>query len=180
MSECKILHRSSRMPATTAATTSSAPTMYLLAANHDCDGCSPALRTSSGDEAFAGLGSAFAIVPAGEVLAGAGRGIAGAAVGFAGMPGPAKLLDSFGFAAACADFASGSRAGATAAAAPPEPGCPISRVLCEMWGFAGSANGDADGGGVRRSWPRHRFSSHSTQYSRPGETGNPHAAHCFR
>ena len=92
------------MPATTVATTSSAPTMYLFAANHDCEGCKPALSTSSGDEVLVSFGSALAAAPAGVVSigvawAGAGLAIAGAEAGFIATLGPAKLLNSFGLIA---------------------------------------------------------------------------------
>jgi len=41
--------RKKRITATVAATTTMAPTMYLFAASHDCEGVSPALNTKSGD-----------------------------------------------------------------------------------------------------------------------------------
>ncbi len=157
--------------------------MYLFREIQDCEGSSPALNTNAGAEV------STALVVATDAVSGT-AGIEGAGVGAAGVT---TSLDSFattGDVAGTATFETTSDAlgpantGATAVA----DAAALRRATgAETGSGAGStATGRATFGAAAApgrgvfNWPRHFFSSHSTQSARPAETGKPQASHFFK
>jgi len=142
----------------TRATTSNAPRMYLLAANHDSD-CSAELKN--------GTELSETGAPAGTLEAAASE---EEAIAWASLPSPTATIAAEAETSIAAVMAS---AGAGL--------CGAARTTC------GSelASSRHPSGGSRRTpaagcgstWPRHCFSSHSTQKIRSCDTGKPQAWH---
>lgn len=146
-----------------AATRRRAPSLYLFLENQDSEGCSPALKTGAGEEVAVFTSSWGLALGSGTRTAAADACLARGLTAF----------DSCAFAVARAGdaagiFALGLLAAAAEARAAAANACPS--------GLRAGA-GRAPVGIVCFNWPRHFFSSHSTQSSRPPEMGNPQASH---
>src|SRR5579864_4754917 len=154
----------------TAATSKTAAITYLLAENQDCEFPIPALKTKSEDRVPKDSSAGFDCAGCIGGFAGRTADEAGAVPPFtcagvtATVPAAAwdttRVIGTATLAADCAaanarpslGSATGAAAAAVAACRAPPP-----------WGT--------------RSCPRHFFSSHSTQSTRPAEIGKPQASH---
>ena len=138
-------------------------TMYLWAANQDCSGSIPELKTNSA--ASAG-GGAIAVTEAAS---------SGALTGSEGLD-PAAVVAG-GADVNLAAISRGPCGGMAISLAIDGAAAVKEKPVGFESGTAATAAGGLRAASCGRSWPRHFFSSHSTQSTRPAEIGKPQASH---